>query len=303
MKESPSEINETSQSKPGEKLTAITNILKRTFNEIEDRSRGVSVAGIPVDFYDFDAMTQGLQRGDLIVLGGRPSMGKTSLALSMAKNVAQFQNLPVCFFGLEMSKEQLSFRLLSMEVGIETSRLRTGRLEKDEWPYLTEGIESLRQLPIFITDKSKITVDEMMDRCQEIKEQHKNELGLVVIDYLQLMDGPKSESRDEELSKVVVQLKEMAKVLQVPVIVLSQLDRTIEHRQDKRPMLSDIRETQSLESHADVVTMIYRDEYYVPETEDRGITELITCKHRNGPLGTVKLLYEPQFTRFRNLAA
>ncbi len=128
-------------------------------------------------------------------------------------------------------------------------------------------------------------------------------MGLVVIDYLQLMDGPLYESRDEELSKVVVQLKEMAKILQVPVIVLSQLNRAIEHRKNKRPMLSDIRETQSLESHADVVTMIYRDEYYNPDTEDRGITELITCKHRNGPVGTVKLLFEPQFTRFRNLAA
>ena len=143
----------------------------------------------------------------------------------------------------------------------------------------------------------------MISKCQGIKEQHKTELGLIVIDYLQLMDGPLYESRDEELSKVVVQLKEMAKVLNVPVIVLSQLDREIEHRSNKRPMLSDIRETQSLESHADIVTMIYRDEYYNPETEDRGITELITCKHRNGPLGTVKLLFEPQFTRFRNLAA
>ena len=304
MKESQYEIDEIDIEKSQEEeLTTVSNILTRTFNEIEDRSRGISVAGIPVNFYDFDAMTQGLQRGDLIGLGGRPSMGKTSLALNIAKNVAQIHNLPVCVFGLEMSKEQITYRLISSEVGIETSRLRTGRLQEDEWPYLKEGIESLGQLPIFITDKSKITVDEMMAKCQEIKEQHKSELGLVVIDYLQLMDGPNSESRDEELSKVVVQLKEMAIVLKVPVIVLSHLNRAIEHRRNKRPMLSDIRETQSLESHADVVTMIYRDEYYNPETEDRGITELITCKHRNGPLGTVKLLCEPQFTRFRNLAA
>ena len=304
MKESQYEIDEIDIEKSQEEeLTTVSNILTRTFNEIEDRSRGISVAGIPVNFYDFDAMTQGLQRGDLIGLGGRPSMGKTSLALNIAKNVAQIHNLPVCVFGLEMSKEQITYRLISSEVGIETSRLRTGRLQEDEWPYLKEGIESLGQLPMFITDKSKITVDEMMAKCQEIKEQHKSELGLVVIDYLQLMDGPNSESRDEELSKVVVQLKEMAKVLKVPVIVLSQLNRAIEHRRNKRPMLSDIRETESLESHADVVTMIYRDEYYNPETEDRGITELITCKHRNGPLGTVKLLCEPQFTRFRNLAA
>ena len=248
-------------------------------------------------------MTQGLQRGDLIVFGGRPAMGKTSIGLNIAKNVAQLHNLPVCIFSLEMSKEQLTYRLLAMEVGIEASRLRTGRLQQDEWPYLGEGIKSLGELPLFITDKSKITVDEMVAKCQDIKEQYKSELGLVVIDYVQLMDGPPYPSRDEELSKIVVQLKEMAKLLQVPVIVLSQLNRAIEHRRNQRPMLSDLRETQSLESHADVVTMIYRDEYYHPETEDRGITELITCKQRNGPVGTVKLLFEPQFARFRNLAS
>ena len=303
MTDSLHEINETYKETSQEDFTAVSNILTRNFEEIEDRSRGLSAAGIPVNFYDFDSLTQGLQRGNLIVLGGRPAMGKTSLALNMAKNVAQIHNLPVCIFGLEMSKEQLTYRLISSEVGIETSRLRTGRLQEDEWPDLGMGIESLGELPIFITDKSKITVYEMITKCQGIKAQHNSELGLVVIDYLQLMDGPLYESRDEELSKVVVQLKEMAKVLQVPVIVLSQLNRAIEHRKNKRPMLSDIRETQSLESHADVVTMIYRDEYYNPETEDRGITELITCKHRNGPLGTVKLLFEPQFTRFRNLAA
>jgi len=303
MKGNKPDIEVADQDQSQDEFTAVSNILISNFNEIEDRSRGTSVAGLPVNFYDFDAMTQGLQRGDLIVLGSRPSMGKTSLALNMAKNVAQLHSLPVCIFDLEMSKEQLTYRLISSEVGIETSRLRTGRLQEDEWPDLGEGLERLGQLPIFITDKSKVTVDEMISKCQGIKEQHNTELGLIVIDYLQLMDGPLYESRDEELSKVVVQLKEMAKVLNVPVIVLSQLDRAIEHRQNKRPMLSDIRETESLESHADVVTMIYRDEYYNPESVDRGITELITCKHRNGPLGTVKLLFEPQFTRFRNLAA
>ena len=303
MKESQHEIDETNKKKSQEEFTSVANILTRNFEEIVNRSRGFSIAGIPINFYDFDALTQGLQRGNLIVLGGRPAMGKTSLALNMAKNVAQLHNLPVCVFGLEMSKEQLTYRLLSSELGIESSRLRTGRLREDEWPELDKGIERLGELPIFITDKSHITVEEMISKCKIIKEQHKSELGLVVIDYLQLMDGPLYESREEELSKVVVQLKEMAKLLQVPVIVLSQLNRAIEHRKNKRPMLSDIRETQSLESHADIVTMIYRDEYYDPETPDRGITELITCKHRNGPVGTVKLLFEPQFTRFRNLAA
>ena len=303
MKETQIELEGTEQPKPKEELTTVASILTTNFNEIESRANGTSVAGIPVNFYDFDAMTQGLQRGDLIVFGGRPAMGKTSIGLNIAKNVAQLHNLPVCIFSLEMSKEQLTYRLLAMEVGIEASRLRTGRLQQDEWPYLGEGIKSLGELPLFITDKSNITVDEMISKCQEIKEQQKSELGLVVIDYVQLMDGPPYPSRDEELSKIAVQLKEMAKLLQVPVLVLSQLNRRIEHRRNKRPMLSDLRETQSLESHADVVTMIYRDEYYNPETEDRGITELITCKHRNGPVGTVKLLFEPQFTRYRNLAA
>ena len=284
-----------------EEMTSVSDSLIKIFDEIESRSRGYSVAGIPVNFYDFDAMTLGLQRGDLIVLGGRPAMGKTSMALQMAKNIAHLHNLPVCIFSLEMSKEQLIYKLLSSEVGIETGRLRTGRLQQDEWPFLGQGINALGQWPIFITDESKITVVEMISKCQEIKVRRKTELGLVVIDYLQLMDGPQYASRDEELSKIVVQLKEMAKLLQVPVIVLSQLNRSVEYRRNKRPMLSDMRETESLESHADVVTMIYRDEYYNPETVDRGITELITCKHRNGPLGTVKLLFEPQFTRFRNL--
>ena len=282
-------------------MTSIYESLIQTFDEIESQSLGKTSRGISVGFNDFDAMTQGLQRGDLIALGGRPAMGKTSMALHMAKNVAQIHKLPVCIFCLEMSKEQLTFRLLSMEVGIETSRLRTGRLQQDEWPYLGQGIKNLGQLPLFMTDKSKITVDEMIAKCQEIKELRKTELGLVVIDYLQLMTGLQFGSRDEELSKVVVELKEMAKILQVPVIVLTQLNRSIEQRNNKHPMLSDIRETQSLESHADIVSMIYRDEYYNPETADRGIVELITCKHRNGPVGTVKLLFEPQFTRFRNL--
>ena len=162
--------------------------------------------------------------------------------------------------------------------------------------------ESLGELKIFITQQSNITVDEMISKCLGIKEQHKSELGLVLIDYLQLMDGPLYESKDEKLSKVVIQLKEMTKVLQVPVIILSQLDRAIEHRKHKHPMLSNIREIQSVESHVDVVTMINRDEYYNPEIEDRGITEQITCKHMNGSVGTGKLLFEPQFARFRNIA-
>ena len=242
-----------------------------------------------------------LQRVSLIVLAGRPAMGKTSICLNMAKNVAQIHDLPVCIFGLEMSKEQYTYRLLSMEVGIESGRLRTGRLQQEEWPILGQGIEALGRMPIFISGKTTVTVEEMTRKCQQIQKQEKKSLGLVVIDYVQLMDGQTyPECRDAELGKIVIDLKQMANTLQVPVIVMSQLNRDIECRINKRPMLSDLRETSSLESHADMVVMLYRDEYYNPESDERGVTELITCKHRNGPLGTVKLLFEPQFTRFRN---
>ncbi len=298
------ELKGTEQLKHSDELTALESILTTTFNEIEGRSLGTSVAGIPVNFYDFDAMTQGLQRGSLVVVAGRPAMGKTSLVTNIAKNVAQLHELPVCFFSLEMSKEQMTYRFLSMEVGIETGRLRTGRLEQDEWPILGKGIESLGDLPLFICDKGSITVNEMLAKSQEIKEKWGNgELGLVVIDFVQLMDGPNNESRDEELSKIILDLKEMAKILDAPVVLMSQLNRHAEYRENKRPMLSDLRETAALESHADIVVMLYRDEYYNPESDEKGITELIICKHRNGPVGTVKLLFEPQYTRFRNLAA
>tara|TARA_Y100001968_G_scaffold275450_1_gene269188 strand:+ start:779 stop:1702 length:924 start_codon:yes stop_codon:yes gene_type:complete len=297
------EIQGTQQSKHPDKLESTAEILTSVFNEIESRSIGGSVAGIPVNFYDLDAMTLGLQRGSLIVIAGRPGMGKTSIALNIAKNVAQIHNLPVCLFGLEMSKEHYTYRLLTMEVGIESGRLRTGRLQQEEWPILGQGIESLGQLPIFISGKSNITVEGMIDKCEKIIKKQRKELGLVLVDYVQLLDGSGSESRDEELSKIVIELKGMARKLNVPVLLLSQLNRDLELRINKRPMLSDLRETQALESHSDVVIMLYRDEYYDPDTCDRGITELIVCKHRNGPIGTVKMLFEPQFARFRNLAA
>ncbi len=303
-KKKKSKQKEKHQRKKSKELTPLVNILTGTFDEIEGRSLGTAVPGIPINFYDFDAMTQGLQRGNLMILAGRPAMGKTAMGLNIAKNVAQLHDLPVCIFSLEMSKEQLTYRFLSMESGMETGRLRTGRLAQEEWPILGESINKLGQLPLFISDKSNLSVEQIFSKCKKIKKrQGHGELGLVLIDYVQLMDGPIYESRDAELSKVVVALKRMAKQLDVPVIALSQLNRDLELRSNKRPMLSDLRETSALESHGDLIAMVYRDEYYDPETIDRGITELITCKHRNGPLGTVKLLFEPQYTRFRNLAA
>ena len=302
LDEAEQKIFAISQEKPSVGLTATAEILTRTFEEIETRSLGTAVAGIPVNFYDLDALTQGLQRSDLIIVAGRPAMGKTSIVLNIAKNVAQLHNLPVAVFSLEMSKEQLTYRLLSMEVGIESGRLRTGRLQDEEWRLLGDGIDRLSALPLFIDDKPNAGVLEMRSLCRRLMASQGKELGLIVIDYLQLMEGSGSDNRVQELSRITRGLKGMARELNVPVIALSQLSRGVEARTSKRPMLSDLRESGSIEQDADLVLMIYRDEYYNPETPDRGITEVIVAKHRNGPVGTCKLLFEPQFTRFRNLA-
>ena len=285
----------------------VLDVLNTNYEDIENTSLGNKEQGIRSGFYDFDALTQGLNRGDLIVLGGRPAMGKTSISLNIALNIAERNSLPVCIFSLEMSKEQITYRLMSMDSGIESGRLRTGRLQQDEWPVLAKSIENIGRRKIYINDKSTISIKEIQDICLTIKDQSKNKkLGLIVIDFMQLMELDQTSldlSRDDELTKIAIKLKKLAIELDVPVLVTSQLEREIERRNNKRPMLSDIRDTTALEGFADLITMIYRDEYYEPETEDRGITELITCKHRNGPVGTVKLLFEPQFTRFRNLAA
>ena len=285
----------------------VLDVLNTNYEDIENTSLGNKEQGIRSGFYDFDALTQGLNRGDLIVLGGRPAMGKTSISLNIALNIAETSSSPVCIFSLEMSKEQITYRLMSMDSGIESGRLRTGRLQQDEWPVLAKSIENIGRRKIYINDKSTICIKEIKDICSTIKDQSKNKkLGLIVIDFVQLMELDQTSldlSRDDELTKIAIKLKKLAIELDVPVIITSQLEREIERRNNKRPMLSDIRDTTALEGFADIITMIYRDEYYEPETEDRGITELITCKHRNGPVGTVKLLFEPQFTRFRNLAA
>ena len=295
-------IFEISQEKPTKGLTQASEILTSTFNEIEARSLGKEEVGVKTLFYDLDLMTQGFQRSDLIIVAGRPSMGKTSMVLNIARNVAQSQNLPVCVFSLEMSKEQLTYRLLSLEVGIESGRLKTGRLAPEQWPVLGEGINALSQIPVFIDDKPNLSVLEMRALCRRLIAEQKKRLGLIVIDYLQLMEGSTPDNRVQELSRITRGLKSMARELNVPVVALSQLSRGVESRTSKRPMLSDLRESGSIEQDADLVLMIYRDDYYNPDTEDRGIAEIIVTKHRNGPTGTVKLLFEPQFTRFRNLA-
>ncbi len=226
----------------------------------------------------------------------------TSFCLNIARNIAAFHKQPVAIFSLEMSKEQLVYRLLSSEAQIESGRLRSGRISQNEWEPLGYAISALSQMPIFIDDTPDISVTDMRSKVRRLQAENGGAMGLVLIDYLQLMEGSGSENRVQELSKVTRALKGFARELNVPVIALSQLSRGVESRTNKRPMMSDLRESGSIEQDADLVIMLYRDEYYNPDTPDRGISEIIITKHRNGPVGTVKLLFEPQFTRFRNLA-
>lgn len=291
------------QVRPQQGLSPTADILTSTFADIESRSLGLVLPGVSCGFYDLDAMTQGFQRSDLIIAAGRPSMGKTSFVLNIARNIAAFHKLPVAVFSLEMSKEQLIYRLLSSEVKVESGRLRSGRISQNEWEPLGHGISFLSQLPIFIDDTPNISATEMRSKARRLQSEQGGALGLILIDYLQLMEGNGSENRVQELSRVTRALKGLARELNVPVIALSQLSRGVESRTNKRPMMSDLRESGSIEQDADLILMLYRDEYYNPDTPDRGIAEVILTKHRNGPVGTVKLLFEPQFTLFRNLAS
>ena len=225
----------------------------------------------------------------------------TSFALGLAHNIAAFHKLPVAIFSLEMSKEQLVQRLLASEAKIESGYLRTGRISQNQWEALSHAIGILSEMPIFIDDTPNITVTEMRSQARRLQAEQGG-MGLILLDYLQLMEGS-GDNRVQELSKITRSLKGLARELNVPIIALSQLSRGVEARTNKRPMMSDLRESGSIEQDADIVIMLYRDEYYNNDTPDRGIAEVIITKHRNGPTGTVKLLFDPQFTRFRNLAS
>ncbi|OKH21099.1 replicative DNA helicase [Hydrococcus rivularis NIES-593] len=300
LDESEKKIFRLTQKRPQEGLIPIGDTLVQTLNDIEKLHQKVAQPGIPCGFYDLDAMTSGFQRSDLIIIAGRPSMGKTSFALNIAHNVAK-QNLPVAIFSLEMSKEQLALRLLASEAGIESNKLRSGRLSQKELEPLFEALGTLSSLPIFIDDTANATVMQMRSQVRRLQTEHKGEIGLVLIDYLQLMEGSGSDNRVQELSRITRSLKGLAREVQTPVIALSQLSRAVESRTNKRPMMSDLRESGSIEQDADLIIMLYRDEYYHPDTPDRGISEVIVTKHRNGPTGTVKLLFQPELTKFLNL--
>lgn len=286
-------------------LIPVRDIIDESFARIEKRYENRdSLSGIATGFYDLDTMTSGFQKSDLVIVAARPSMGKTALVLNVAQHVAVEHNVPVAIFSLEMSKDQLVQRMLCSEARIDANKMRTGFLQSSDWVNLSNAMGRLGEAPIYIDDSAVITVLDIRAKCRRLKAETKG-LGLVIIDYIQLMQGRKggSDNRQQEVSEISRGLKTLARELDAPVMALSQLSRAVESRQNKRPMLSDLRESGSIEQDADLVMFIYRDEYYNPETDKRGEAEIIIAKQRNGPVGTVELLYQGSITRFLNKAS
>ena len=285
-----------------EEYVPIKQVVLNALDVIERASKTKgTVTGIPTGFIDLDYKLSGLQRSDLVLIAARPSMGKTAFVLNIAQHVAFRQNKAVAIFSLEMSKEQLVNRLFSLESHVDAQILRTGNLSDTDWEKLIEGAGTIGSSRMIIDDTSGITISEMRSKCRKYKLEMG--LDLIIIDYLQLMSGSnsrKNESRQQEISEISRSLKGLARELNVPVLALSQLSRAVEKRDDKRPMLSDLRESGAIEQDADVCMFIYRDDYYNPDTEDKNIAEIIIAKQRNGPIGTVRLAWMPQYTRFGN---
>ncbi|MEI8143704.1 MAG: replicative DNA helicase [Candidatus Berkelbacteria bacterium] len=287
------------------KFVAIKDVLTEAFDRIDaihkDKDKG-ALRGVSCGFRDLDNVTAGFQKSDLIILAARPSMGKTSFALNLAENAAIDNKVPVAVFSLEMSKEQLVDRLLSSQAGVDSWKLRTGNLSDDDFPKIGYAMGVLAEAPIFIDDSVGCNVMEIRAKARRLQMEHG--LGMIIIDYLQLMSGSSSHgesNRVQEISEISRGLKGLARELNVPVIALSQLSRAVEHRDDKRPQLSDLRESGSIEQDADLVMFLYREEYYHPETENKGITEILVRKHRNGPTGSVNVFFNPAQMRFSNL--
>ncbi len=259
-----------------------------------------TITGASTGFTDFDEMTSGLQPADLIIVAGRPSMGKTTIAMNIAENVAIQENKPVAVFSMEMPGESLAMRMMSSLGRIDQHKVRTGKLEEDEWPRLTSAINLLAETKLFIDDTPALTPTEVRSRSRRLMREH-GQLGLIVLDYLQLMQSPGSgENRVQQISDISRGLKALAKELNVPVIALSQLNRNLEQRPNKRPVMSDLRESGAIEQDADLIVFVYRDEVYNEDSPDKGIAEVIIGKQRNGPLGTTRLTFLGQYTRFEN---
>lgn len=279
----------------------IKQVVLNALDKIEKASKNKgTVTGIPTGFIDLDYKTSGFQPSDLILIAARPSMGKTAFVLNVAQNMAFKEGKTVAIFSLEMSKEQLVNRLFSLESKVDSQALRTGNLTDEDWAKLIEGAAVVGKSNLIIDDTPGISIAELRSKCRKFKLEHN--LGIIIIDYLQLMSGGKrSESRQQEISEISRSLKAVARELNVPVVALSQLSRAVEQRPDHRPMLSDLRESGAIEQDADVVMFIYRDDYYNKDSDMKGIAEINIAKQRNGPIGTVNLVWLPQYTKFANM--
>ena len=289
-------------------LSHIKDLVLNSYQKMEYRyEHRDELIGLRTDFYELDNMTSGLQKSDLIILAARPSMGKTAFALNIAQNVAIKEKVPVAIFSLEMSKEQLVQRMLCSQAEVDTQRIKTGNMNQKDWDKIVNAMNDFANAPIFIDDTSGCTLTDIRAKCRRLKMEQKD-LGLIVIDYLQLMESSGREDRMQQISAISRGLKTLARELDVPVIALSQLSRAVESRTDKRPMLSDLRESGAIEQDADIVMFIYRDEYYKKNDEEsevskaasKGESEIIIAKHRNGPVGKVDLLFQANITKFKN---
>jgi replicative DNA helicase len=297
-------VFELSQSRVSTEFTHIEALLKESFERITALyESGEDITGVPSGFRDIDRLTSGFQPGNLIIVAARPSMGKSALALCVAANLGVRSQVPVALFTLEMSKSEVTQRLMCSEAKVESQRLRSGKLAVDDWPRLTAACDKLAKAPIYVDDTGSITMMEIRSKARRLKTQEPN-LGLIIVDYLQLMtSGVSAENRVQEVSQISRQLKVLARDLDTPVLALSQLSRAVEQRHDKRPILSDLRESGSLEQDSDLVFFIYRDEYYNEESDQQGLAEVICAKHRNGPTGSEKLSFLKRYAKFADLAA
>ncbi|GAW93716.1 replicative DNA helicase [Calderihabitans maritimus] len=294
-------IFEIAQQQNREGFKTIKEVLMETFERLERLSQQKGeVIGIPT-FKDLDRLLSGLQKGDLIICAARPGMGKTSFCLNIAQNVAIKHKIPVAIFSLEMSKEQLVQRMISAEAMIDQHKLRTGYLSQEDWSRLVAAVGPLSEAPIYIDDTPAMNVLELRAKSRRLKAEHS--LGLIVVDYLQLLQAHRrTDSRQQEIAQISRALKALAREMEVPVLTLSQLNRGVEQRQDKRPIMADLLESGAIEADADVVLFLFRPEYYNPDTDKKGIAEVIVAKHRNGPTGTVELGFLSQYTKFVDLA-
>ena len=302
-------VFDLAQQKVSSSLTPVKDIVLESYKKIEERYNNKGeLVGIDTGFYDLNAMTSGLHKSDLIILAARPAMGKTAFALNIAQNVALRAKKAVAIFSLEMSKDQLMQRMLCSEAEIDSQRLKTGNMQAKDWEKLINAMNAFAEAPIYIDDTAGCTITDLRAKCRRLAMAEKD-LGLIVIDYLQLMEGSGREDRMQQVSAISRGLKVLARELNVPIISLSQLSRAVESRNDKRPMLSDLRESGSIEQDADIVMFIYRDEYYRKEggeeeeaikAANKGESEIIIAKHRNGSVGTVKLLFQGNITKFKN---